>query len=195
MTLDNTTLEVKNSLETKNLFLFEIDGDLYAISVEFVDRVMKIPPITPVPNAPRAIIGIFHLRGRVVLVLDLVSRMGIPKVKPLSQNYLFVVQHGKDRFAVLIDKPKIIVHVPPEDIHPADPIISAHVPAQYIQGTFMYEEVIPKRIKEHAIIIEHGGTTPRPSDKAQSFARPVLWLNLEQLLDQDDLQQMFASQE
>ncbi len=193
--MDNVNPVDKKRTETKNLFLFEIDGDLYAISVEYVDQVMKIPPITPVPNAPRAIIGIFHLRGRVVLVFDLISRMGIPKVKPLSQNYLFVVQHGKDRFAILIDKPKIIARVPMGDIHPADPIISAHVPAQYIQGTFMYEETIPQRRKEHTIIIERGGATEHLPDSTQSVVKPVLWLNLEQLLDQDDLQQMFTSQE
>lgn len=193
--MDNVNPVDKNRTETKNLFLFEIDGDLYAISVEYVDQVMKIPPITPVPNAPRAIIGIFHLRGRVVLVLDLISRMGIPKVKPLSQNYLFVVQHGKDRFAILIDKPKIIARVPTGDIHPADQIISAHVPAQYIQGTFMYEEAVPQRRKEHTIIIERGGATEHLPDSIQSVVKPVVWLNLEQLLDQDDLQQMFTSQE
>lgn len=193
--MDNLEHAEITSEEKKHLFLFELDGDLYAVPVEFVDRVIKIPPITPVPNAPRAIIGIFHLRGSVVLALDLASRMGIPRLKPLSQNFLFVVRYKKDQFAILIDKPKVIVHVPVLDIHSSDSILTARVPQQYVRGTFMYEEVLREPTKKRTIIIEYKDADKKEPEKTMASLRPVLLLDLERLLDQEDLQRMFTSQE
>jgi purine-binding chemotaxis protein CheW len=186
---------VNDSQETKKLFLFEIDGELYAVDVDCVDRVMKIPPITPIPNVPRAIIGIFHLRGKVILALDLASRMDIPKVKPLSQNYLFVLHYHKEQFAVLIDRPKIITEVLMKNISQPDPIIAAHVPPQYIEGVFTFAETVVHRTKSRSIIIEPVVTHSTPAVTSETIERPVLWLNIEKLFDQDDLKRVFASQE
>ncbi|OGZ06232.1 MAG: hypothetical protein A2845_00290 [Candidatus Lloydbacteria bacterium RIFCSPHIGHO2_01_FULL_49_22] len=181
--------------EKKDLFLFELDGDLYAVPVELVDRVMKIPPITPIPNAPAAIVGIFHLRGKVVLTLDLSSRMGISRMKPLSQNFLFVVRYKNDQFAILIDTPKVIVHIPASEIHRPDSILTARLSPQYVQGTFMFQEVTKVKVPNHSIFIEHiGGVDRRPEEIPPSL-RPVLLLDLERVLDQEDLQHMFISQE
>ena len=67
--------EVKEE-ESQDFFLFELDGALYAVTVSAVEQVLRIPPITTVPNAPDAIIGIFHLRGRVIVALDPVAWPG-----------------------------------------------------------------------------------------------------------------------
>lgn len=192
--MNNPEFEEVGNDEKKDLFIFELDRDLYAVPVDLVDRVMKIPPITPIPNAPAAIVGIFHLRGKVVLTLDLLSRMGISKMKPLSQNFLFVMRYKNDQFAILIDTPKVIVHISPSEIHRPDSLLTARLSPQYIRGTFMFQEVSKGKTPKHTIFIEHaGGADRRPEENPPSL-RPVLLLDLERILDQEDLQHMFASQ-
>lgn len=178
---------------TKRFFLFEVDGELYATSVEDVERVMKIPPITPVPNAPRAIIGIFHLRGQVVVVFDLISRMNMPKNRPLTANFLFVLLYKKNRYAILVDRPKSIVEIGINEIHAPDPIISAHVPAQYIEGVFMYQDVFAPKKKRKSIMLGPAGVEQGERSEPLVVKRPVLWLNIDKLLDQQDLAGMFTT--
>ncbi len=193
--METSAMSVNREDATKQLFVFEIDSNLYAVDVECVDRVMKIPPITPIPNAPAAIVGIFHLRGRVVVVLDLVRRMNIPKKKPLTANFIFVVRRGKDEYAILVDKPKIIVQVPISEIHPPDQILVAHVPPEYVLGVFMQEEQVTERKKQHSIMIENPGSNMGNIIEETHPPRPVALLDAEKLLDHEDMLKVLASQE
>lgn len=179
----------------KEFFLFEIDADLYAVELSELDQVMKIPPITPVPNAPRAIVGIFHLRGGVVVVIDLIRRMNMPKNKPLTANYLFVAHHGKDQFGVLVDKPRTIVRVHQADIKPLDQLVAAHVPEEYASGMFMWNDTMIEKHKERSFMIEPKKEGEKDDTGAvEARLRPVVWLNVNSLLDQEDLLGIFEKQ-
>lgn len=193
--MDNSQEGIAIQDKTKQLFVFEIDSNQYAVDVGYVDRVMKIPPITPIPNASPAIVGIFHLRGKVVVVLDLVRRMNIPKKKPLTANFLFVVRRGKDEYAILVDKPKIIVQIPLGEIHPPDQILAAHAPPEYVLGVFMQAEQVIQRKKQRSIMIETPGSSVGNIIEESLPPRPVAWLDVEKLLDHDDLIKILASQE
>jgi purine-binding chemotaxis protein CheW len=184
----------KNIEQNHQFFLFEIDGELYAVLANQVEEVMKIPPITPIPNAPRSIIGIFHLRGKVVVALDLIGRMNMPKSKPLTANYLFVVHHQRNQFAVLIDHPRSIIEVPATLVRAPDPIIAAHVPSEYIEGIFTYEEIFTVHKKERPIIIGPAGAELARGSDPTAVRRPVMWLKIDRLLDHDELSGMIASQ-
>jgi purine-binding chemotaxis protein CheW len=183
-----------NSSSPVKLFLFELDGELFAVSVETVERVMKIPPITPIPNTPPAILGLFHLRGQVVVVLDLVSRMHMERARPLTANFLFVIARGRDRFAVLVDHPRTIVEVGAQDVSAPDPLILARVPAEYIQGVFLYDDSFVTRKKERQIMFGPAGVNPGNKEERVTVKRPVLWLSVERLLDHADFSALFASQ-
>lgn len=191
---DDDKSETKTPFESQHFFLFEVDGDLYAVLAKQVERVMKMPTITPIPNAPRAIIGIFHLRGKVVVALDLIGRMSMPKNKPLTANYLFVIHHQRNQFAILVDHPRSIVEIPMSEMRKPDPVIAAHVPPHYIQGVFVYGDVFKPHKKERSIIIGPAGIESTARTEPTTVKRPVLWLNIDTLLDQDDLMDLITSQ-
>lgn len=177
---------------TQEFFLFEIDSAFYAVPVSEVDQVMKIPPITPVPNAPRAIVGIFHLRSKVVVVLDLVRRMNLQRKNPLTPNFLFIAHSGKNSLALLVDRATTIVHIAKSAITPLDPMVFAHIPERYALGMFLYETATPKKSKSPSIMIELGGAKHEEVPVAHSI--PVVCLNLPKILDQEDLLGIFAAE-
>jgi len=93
-------------------FLFDLDGELYAVSLTDIDQVMKIPSVTTVPNAPDSIVGVFHLRGKVIVVLDLLKRMHLSRSRALVPNYLFVAHHQKNYFGILVDRTRTMIRIP-----------------------------------------------------------------------------------
>jgi len=56
---------------------FRIGAQLYAAPLEAVSEVIRDGDITPVPGSAADVLGVRHLRGRIVPVLDGQRRMGL----------------------------------------------------------------------------------------------------------------------
>ena len=56
---------------------FRIGSQIYAAPLEAVNEVIRDGDITPVPGAAADVLGVRHLRGRIVPVLDGQARMGV----------------------------------------------------------------------------------------------------------------------
>jgi purine-binding chemotaxis protein CheW len=56
---------------------FRLDGQLYAAPLARVSEVIRPGEITPVPGAAPDLLGVRHLRGRIVPVLDGRRRLGL----------------------------------------------------------------------------------------------------------------------
>lgn len=58
---------------------FQVGGQLYAAPLTAVNEVIREGDITPVPGSAADVLGVRHLRGRIVPVLDGRRRMGVPQ--------------------------------------------------------------------------------------------------------------------
>lgn len=172
---------------SEEFFLFELDGALYAVEVAVVEQVMRIPPITTVPNAPSAIIGIFHLRGRVIVALDPLKRMGLERKSSFVPIYLFVSHKDKNYFAVLVDRVRNVVRVKTTELLPIDPVIQTHFPAKYATRMFMYEDVSHTRKKNTPDFLISKEPSQFGEGEPVAPPRPVIVLNVAMILDQNDL--------
>jgi purine-binding chemotaxis protein CheW len=56
---------------------FRLGNEAFAIPIGQVQEVLALPAITEVPEAPAYIRGVFPLRGAVMPLLDLASRLGL----------------------------------------------------------------------------------------------------------------------
>ena len=52
-------------------------GEHYALPVEGVREIGRRDRITPVPGAPAAVLGVWNLRGDVIVAVDLASLLGL----------------------------------------------------------------------------------------------------------------------
>ncbi len=90
---------------------FYLNRLLFGVDLKEVQEVIRELPMTPVPLAPAAVSGLMNLRGQLVTVLDLRSRLdlgpGDPEVKPMS-----VVVHSPDgAISLLVDEIGDVVEV------------------------------------------------------------------------------------
>jgi purine-binding chemotaxis protein CheW len=53
------------------VFVFRLRNSLYAIAAEKIEHVAPAMPPVRVPTAPESLLGIVHLRGRILTVVDL----------------------------------------------------------------------------------------------------------------------------
>jgi purine-binding chemotaxis protein CheW len=177
------------AIETKEFFMFELDDELYAAPVLAVDQVIRIPPITRVPNASRGIVGVFHLRGKVIVALDMAQHLGIPRRRLSIPMYLFITHKEKNHYAILIDRPRVVTRVPVAAITPPDPLTAARINEKYTDGTFVYHDNIVKKTKkkEYSFMILPKGQLAEPEPEEAPRGTPVLILRLNDILDEETL--------
>jgi|GEM_PF-2185976 len=169
--------------EMHEFFLFELDGELYAVPVLDVDQVMRVPPVTMVPSAPDSVLGVFHLRGRVIVALDLMKRMHLVRTKAFVSNFLFIAHRVKNYYAILIDRTREVVRISMNEVTALDPVIASHIPPKYSKGMFLYRDLSLAR--EMSIAGNMQGKEEK--EEQMGILRPVIVLNTEELLSQSDL--------
>ena len=90
-------------LETKQFVTMKVNGQMFGIPVLTVQDVLRPQRVTPIPLAPSIIKGSINLRGRIVTVIDLRTRLSLaPKEEPEKCMYV-VVDYKDEQYSVVVD--------------------------------------------------------------------------------------------
>ncbi len=71
--------------------VFLLGDEAYAVEVVRVEEVLEFTTIARVPRTPDFLLGVVNLRGRVLPVMDLRSRLGLEHVELTDENRLIVI--------------------------------------------------------------------------------------------------------
>jgi len=90
----------------------------FALPVAFAQSVFKIEALTRVPLAPTHLVGLANLRGAIVAIVCLASRLD-PSARPLGVGALAVVlELGVETFALAVQEIGDVIHARDEDLAP-----------------------------------------------------------------------------
>jgi purine-binding chemotaxis protein CheW len=82
---------------------FLLGDAAFGIDALEVQEVTRVCDITTVHHAPPDVVGIRNLRGRIVTVIDLRSRLGLGTVSPSRDNRIFIVDWQGEPIGLLVD--------------------------------------------------------------------------------------------
>ena len=86
-----------------SVILLRLEGHDYALPLGCVVEVVRMAALAPLPDAPAHVLGLLDLRGRVVPVLDLRRRLGLPPAEAGLSTPICVVEAGGGGFGLLAD--------------------------------------------------------------------------------------------
>jgi purine-binding chemotaxis protein CheW len=98
--------------------VFELAGELYALPVARIQEIQRAHGITRVPHAPEPVRGIANLRGRVLVVVDLRRRLGLPPAEIDDRSRILVVSSRERSLGLLVDATHQVVGLLPSRIEP-----------------------------------------------------------------------------
>ena len=81
-----------------------LGGRPFAVDVMDAREVVLVDATTTVPGAPATVVGVMHLRGRVLAVIEARPLLGMPVPPASGRPRALVVADGDHRAAVLIDR-------------------------------------------------------------------------------------------
>jgi purine-binding chemotaxis protein CheW len=70
---------------------FRLGTDTYAVPIGEVREILKLPPVTEVPRAPREIMGVVSVRGLLVTVMDLKRRLRVTPADITKKGRILLV--------------------------------------------------------------------------------------------------------
>lgn len=88
----NQDLAEKREIEEREvLVVFQLGKEKYAISIDKVKEVVKLPPIAPIPQSEDYILGVSNIRGNVIAITDLAKRLGLDLENSIDLATAFVI--------------------------------------------------------------------------------------------------------
>ncbi|WP_437899341.1 chemotaxis protein CheW [Sorangium sp. So ce124] len=104
---------------------FFVGGDELAVDILRAREIVEITAITRVPRMPQAVLGVLNLRGRVIPVIDLAVRLGLPASVSTRQSCILIVETEFDgeltRMGLFIDAVGDVVDLDAAAIEPPPP--------------------------------------------------------------------------
>jgi purine-binding chemotaxis protein CheW len=92
-----------------------LSGVRYAMDVLVVEEVVSDLTIHPLPDAPRALVGVLSLRGEFVPVVDIGPALGLRPTQTASAAVV-VLTLGESRVGVVAEEVSEVIHVEPGDV-------------------------------------------------------------------------------
>ena len=87
---------------TEKYLTFHVGAEEFAIGVLNVREIMGMQDITAVPHTPQYVKGIINLRGKVVPVVDLRLKFGLPATEYTQRTCIVVVEVAGDTSRMLM---------------------------------------------------------------------------------------------
>ncbi len=101
---------------TRSYVEFLLNGREFAVPLEDVREIIALPDITPLPMASANVRGMINLRGDVLPVVDLDSRLGSYTEKKGERNEVLILNMEGYSLGVVVEQAQQVVEFDEEDI-------------------------------------------------------------------------------
>jgi purine-binding chemotaxis protein CheW len=98
---------------------FFLSREEYGIEILKVHEIIGLLPITRVPHTQQCLKGVINLRGKVIPVVDLRLKFGMPPVESTSQTCIIVVHIHGIEVGVIVDCVAEVIDIHDGEIAPA----------------------------------------------------------------------------
>lgn len=112
---------------------FVLQSECYAVPIGEIREIVRVPPLTEIPRAPRNLLGVMKIRGEVVPVYDIKVKLKLADravriAGPQAQldalpgsSRVLVIRDSEGDMGVLVDEVREVIRLKPSEIEPLAP--------------------------------------------------------------------------
>ncbi len=124
---------------------FSLAGEEYGIRILKVKEIIGLMPITPVPQTPDHVRGVINLRGKVIPIVDLRLKFGLPVVACTDRTCIVVTEivasDNKIFMGIVVDSVSEVLNIKAADIENT-PNFGSKLNTSYILGMAKMEQSV-----------------------------------------------------
>lgn len=130
----NSTATVRPDADAEGKYLtFVLAEEEYGLEILKVREIIGMQDITAVPQTPDFMKGVINLRGKVIPVLDLRIKFGLPEAEYTQATCIIVVDVRDVLMGIVVDTVSEVLDIAAEQIEPA-PQFGTDVNTDFIRG-------------------------------------------------------------
>ena len=103
--------------------VFKVGDAEYALPTATVVQIESYAGATAVPGTPAFVAGIVQIRGRIVPLIDLRARFGLPPAEATIDTRIVVGQAGERVVGLLVDSGREVLKIAPAQIRPTPKLL------------------------------------------------------------------------
>lgn len=114
------------------LVSFKVGNEEFGLDILKVQEIIRLRELTRVPNMPDFVDGVINLRGRVIPVIGLRRRMGIPAGEADKRTRIVVAEVSGRVLGFVVDEVSEVLRISADTVETAPKL--GHVDREYVQG-------------------------------------------------------------
>jgi purine-binding chemotaxis protein CheW len=144
------------------LVVFRLDREEFAVPIAAVREIVRAGDITRIPQAPADVRGVMNLRGRILPVVELRTRLGLPPAELSARSRVLVTEAQSRAIGLLVDSVAEVVKLPESAVvPPPEEILSAN--AGYVSGVARHGARLLILLKLDRAVMLGSSTTTSPT--------------------------------
>ncbi len=143
--MEQEIIDAKKQLKTDvtdellQLVSFKVGEAEFGVDILKVQEINKMMELTIVPNTPEFVVGVVNLRGRIIPILNLRTRLGLPVKEYDLETRIIVVEMEDKTIGFIVDEVKEVLRIPKNITEPPPDIVSG-VDSDYITAIGKMED-------------------------------------------------------
>ncbi len=139
--MDNTANYHGNAADGSliQLVTFKLAEEEFGVDILKVQEIIRMMPITKVPNAPEFVEGVINLRGKVIPVIDMRKRFGMAVTSHDNETRIEVMDLQGQIVGFVVDAVREVLRIKESTIEPP-PAVVAGIGSEYMRGVGKLED-------------------------------------------------------
>ena len=123
----------ENDEQEEQLVAFKLGEEVYGLEIALIHEIIRWREITAIPRTASEIEGVINLRGKIVPILDLRKRLGLPEVERGGATRIIVAETADSTVGLIVDSVVGVLRIPQASIEPPAPLV-ARIDEDAIRG-------------------------------------------------------------
>ena len=105
------------------LVTFNIADEVFGMDILKVQEIIRMTEITRVPNSFEYVVGVINLRGKIIPIINLRRRLGMPRIDNTTDSRIIVVEHNDVVIGLVVDMVNQVTQVKESLAEPPPPMV------------------------------------------------------------------------
>jgi purine-binding chemotaxis protein CheW len=150
--------EDENEDTQEDKFLtFVLADEEYGIEIRYVTEIIGMQKITEVPDVPPYIRGVINLRGKVIPVMDVRLRFGLPERPYDDRTCIVVINVAEQAVGLIVDRVSEVLDIPKSEIEPP-PQVKKGSGSRFIEGLGKVGDTVKILLNAEKLLFDEGGS-------------------------------------
>lgn len=120
-------------VDEQQFVAFRLGDEEYGVSILQIQEIKRMTEVTRIPHTPAYVKGVINLRGSVLPVIDLKTRLNLAGGEYTDDARIIIIKLNDYSIGMIVDAVSEVLWLPADQIEPS-PDFVGELEAEYIRG-------------------------------------------------------------